>query len=90
MNRPLDLTMDSYQPSREGASYEIPPLINQPPQVFGPYAPTSPTNGLYSADYFGEEQTGGTAEESNEAKRRRIARVWAGFPLLVVKLMGVY
>ena len=76
MKHPHNPIMDSYQPAREGGSYEIPPLTNQPPQVFGPHAPTSPTNGLYSADYFGDEQNGGTVEESNEAKRRRIAKVW--------------
>ena len=67
--------MDPYRPAHEGASFEVPPLINPPPQLFGPYASGSPTNAIFPRDYFGEEQNGGTVEESNEAKRRRIARV---------------
>ena len=72
--------MDSYQPTRESGSFDVTSLINPPPQVFGPYASGSPTNPIFPRDYFGEEQNGATVEESNEAKRRRIARVKPASP----------
>ena len=54
-----------------------PPLLNQPPQIFGGYTehglpiPQLPPD-LMAAQMFGDH---GLLEDTNEAKRRRIARV---------------
>ena len=69
------IAMDSYNPSQEEQSFDIPPLVNQPPQVFGSYAPGSPLGGSYQGNFFPDDQVGENIEESNDAKRRRIARV---------------
>jgi hypothetical protein len=53
-----------------------PPLMNPPPQIFGAYSndglPMQPNMGDLSQTIFGD---GTLLDESNEAKRRRIARV---------------
>ena len=67
--------MDSYNPSQEEQSFDIPPLVNPPPQVFGAYALGSPLAGSFTGNFFQDDQVGGNTEESNDAKRRRIARV---------------
>ncbi|MCJ1351462.1 MAG: hypothetical protein MMC33_001446 [Icmadophila ericetorum] len=67
--------MDAYQPSSGENSFDIPPLMNQPPQFFGANAPGSPGLGTgFSASFFPDDVNGGSVEENNEAKRRRIAR----------------
>lgn len=71
--------MDSYQTQQDSNSFAIPPLMNPPPQIFGGNdgSPTDPN--FNGAPYFAEDLVGGI-DESNDAKRRRIARVCA--PLL--------
>ena len=72
--------MDAYQPSSGENSFDIPPLMNQPPQFFGANAPGSPGLGTgFSASFFPDDVNGGSVEENNEAKRRRIARVRVSF-----------
>lgn len=68
--------MDSYQPQQEHNGLNVPPpLINPPPHVFGgDDLLGSPTDPYFAAPYFADDQ-GGSLEESNDAKRRRIARV---------------
>ena len=67
--------MDAYQSSQDDNSFDIPPLMNPPPQIFGAYAPGSPLGANFSGNFFTDDQNGGNIEESNDAKRRRIARV---------------
>ena len=68
--------MEAYSLPHDESPLEIPPLVNLPPQVFGSYAPGSPSGAAYSGALFeGEDQNGGNLDESNDAKRRRIARV---------------
>jgi hypothetical protein len=62
--------MDGNSPTQCDLSFEVPPLLNSPPQVFGAYGDDSPA--AYG-NYFGDVDGG--VDESNEAKRRRIARV---------------
>lgn len=69
--------MDSFN-SQDKSGYNITPHINNPPpQIFG----GSDSNGSPSSQnfsggpYFTDDQAGGL-DESNDAKRRRIARVW--------------
>ena len=50
---------------------QVPPLMNPPPQIFGSYAHDGMGLDL-SQPLFGD---GTLLDESNEAKRRRIARV---------------
>ena len=70
--------MDAYQ-AQQGAdsSFDLPPIVNPPPQVFGgEFDPTSPIS--FSGPLFNEDQTeqnGAGGDDSNDAKRRRIARV---------------
>jgi len=74
--------MDQFQhsqPSQQNHnSYDLPPLTNPPPQFFGGNGvDASPT--VANFDYNdvqgdGKDQEGGH-DESNDAKRRRIARV---------------
>jgi hypothetical protein len=62
----------------DGMSFEMPMLMNQPPQIFGAYKPDgSPMTPVLSGPIFTDDLVTGTTEESNEAKRRRIARVSA-------------
>ena len=67
--------MDSYPSTHDDNSFDIPPLMNPPPQVFGAYAPGSPLGANFSESFFPDDQNGGSLEETNDAKRRRIARV---------------
>lgn len=68
--------MEAYPLPQDESPLELPPLVNPPPQVFGSYAPGSPSGAAYSGAFFGgEDQNGGNLDESNDAKRRRIARV---------------
>ncbi|KAI9737576.1 MAG: hypothetical protein M1834_009731 [Cirrosporium novae-zelandiae] len=63
-------------PMQEGGDFEIPPLRNQPPQIFGgvdsdgsPLIPTS-----LPGPIFTDDQRPSQNEDGNDAKRRRIAR----------------
>lgn len=57
-----------------------PPLLNQPPQIFGAYTPDGiPMQHLppeIAAQMFADPN--GLLDDANEAKRRRIARVSTG------------
>lgn len=68
--------MDSFN-SQDKPGFNITPLINNPPpQIFGGSDPNvSPSSQNFSGGpYFIDDQAGGL-DESNDAKRRRIARV---------------
>lgn len=53
-----------------------PPLMNPPPQIFGAYGPDGRPIPANLPDMTGPMFTDGMLmDESNEAKRRRIARV---------------
>ena len=53
-----------------------PPLMNPPPQIFGAYGPDGQPLPADLPDMTGPMFTDGMLlDESNEAKRRRIARV---------------
>ena len=71
--------MDPYQPQHDNKSFTVPPLINPPPQIFGGND-GSPTDPNFNAGQYFTEDLAGAMDESNDAKRRRIARVCA--PLL--------
>ncbi|KAL9115555.1 MAG: hypothetical protein Q9187_007291 [Circinaria calcarea] len=67
--------MEAYPLPQDESPLEVPPLMNPPPQVFGSLTPGSPSAATYSGAFFGgEDQNGGNLDESNDAKRRRIAR----------------
>ena len=68
--------MESFHSQQDNAAFNVPPIINPPPQIFGGNDPNgSPTAPIFQGlPYFADDQPGGM-EESNEAKRRRIARV---------------
>ena len=60
-----------------GMGFEMPIVMNQPPQIFGAYNPDgSPVPPSLPGLLFSDDQmTGGSLDESSDAKRRRIARV---------------
>jgi hypothetical protein len=56
--------------------FEPPQIVNRPPQIFGgSHAEGSPAPSATPGPIFTDEQLSGNLDESNEAKRRRIARV---------------
>ncbi|MCJ1407776.1 hypothetical protein MMC19_001847 [Ptychographa xylographoides] len=67
--------MDSYTQSKDDNSFELPSLIYPPPQLFGGHAPgsESPLSGNFQNNYFPDDQGDG-GEDSNDPKRRRIAK----------------
>jgi hypothetical protein len=67
--------MDSFQQSKDDTSYEIPPIMNPPPQIFGGYGPSSPLSASFTGNFLMDDPNG-LAEDSNDPKRRRIARVY--------------
>ena len=66
--------MDAYSQGSDEHSFNVPQIINPPPQIFGAYD-TSPVDTTFPPNYFPDDQGGGSVDESTEAKRRRIARV---------------
>lgn len=59
-----------------GTGNGMPTIMNQPPQIFGSYnADGSPTTPALPGPVFTEDQLSGNIDDSNDAKRRRIARV---------------
>lgn len=51
-------------------------MMNQPPQIFGAYnADGSPVPPSLPGPIFSDDNNAGNAEENNDVKRRRIARV---------------
>jgi hypothetical protein len=56
--------------------FDIPTLMNQPPQIFGSYNPDgSPIPAVLNGPLFADDPTALLGDDSNDAKRRRIARV---------------
>lgn len=49
--------------------------MNPPPQIFGDPNGSPLSQNFSSGQFFADDAVGGL-DESNEAKRRRIARVW--------------
>ena len=69
--------MSAYQqPLQPNGSYDLPPIVNPPPQFFGgngtQASPTLPTFD-FNDNLEGQDQEGG--HDDNDPKRRRIARV---------------
>lgn len=61
-------------------NFDIPALVNQPPKVFGAYGSDgSPIPAAISGSMFDDNGLG--LDESADAKRRRIARVYT-FPIV--------
>lgn len=59
----------------------VPPLMNPPPQIFGAYGPDGMPTPAEFPDMTGPMFTDGVLlDESNEAKRRRIAKVGCPAP----------
>ncbi|KAI9703601.1 MAG: hypothetical protein M1836_007371 [Candelina mexicana] len=68
--------MDAGEPTQENGLPGPPPLVNPPPQIFGGLtANGSPIAASLPGPIFTEDEGSLGIEESNEAKRRRIARV---------------
>jgi hypothetical protein len=65
--------MEGFVPSQDPGQYDI-PLMNQPPQIFGNFGTDEDLVATYDANFFGDDH-GGSVDENNDAKRRRIARV---------------
>lgn len=60
----------------EGMGFDMPMLMNQSQQFFGgPNPDASPVPPVMPAPAYHDDSNMGTGDESNEAKRRRIARV---------------
>jgi hypothetical protein len=72
MSQPPNMANNSFRTSPVSA----PPLMNPPPQIFGAYTPEGVPIPATLPDVGAPMFTDGSLmEESNEAKRRRIARV---------------
>ena len=69
--------MDASHHSRNGYQLpQAPPMMNPPPQIFGNYPHDGMSMAASLPDMTGSMFTDGTLlDDSNEAKRRRIARV---------------
>lgn len=66
--------MDQNQTGPEGLEFDIPPIMNQPPQIFGAYnADGSPIPPVLNDQVFGDPNDG-SFDDINDPKRRRIAR----------------
>lgn len=60
----------------DSVGFDMNMVVNQPPQIFGAYNPDgSPITPSLPGPVFPEDHLSGNMEESNDAKRRRIARV---------------
>lgn len=72
-----DITMDHHMGGFQMPAMGHPPLMNQPPQIFGAHAydglPMQHLPPELTAQMFGDPN--GLLDDANEAKRRRIARV---------------
>ncbi|KAI9874267.1 MAG: hypothetical protein M1830_009944 [Pleopsidium flavum] len=67
--------MEPPSPQQDEPAFEIPQLLNPPLQIFGAYSSDgSSIPAQLPGPIFTEDQTQLGVEESNEAKRRRIAR----------------
>ena len=60
--------MESY--TQDGSAFAPPQIMNPPPQMFD-YGPDD----QYGGSYFADGDLPGGMEDSNDPKRRRIARV---------------
>lgn len=60
----------------DGMGFDMSSMPNQPPQIFGARNPDgSPIAPSLPGPVFSDDLLSGNLDESNEAKRRRIARV---------------
>jgi len=66
--------MDVFPPPQDQNSYEIPPIMNPPPQIFGGYGQDSPHSATFPTSFL-QDDLDGFGDDSNDPKRRRIARV---------------
>lgn len=73
----MDQFHQPQQPRQRNDSYDLPPITNPPPQFFGSNGvDASPTVANFDFnDVQGDGDQEGGHDESNDAKRRRIARV---------------
>lgn len=68
--------MEGLGDDTDGTGYDMPTMMNQPPQIFGTYNPDgSPVPASLPGPIFSDDNAAGNTEENNEVKRRRIARV---------------
>jgi hypothetical protein len=68
--------MEPPSPQNDDSGFELPQLLNPPPQIFGGFNMDGPAIApQLPGPIFTEDQTQLSVEETNEAKRRRIARV---------------
>ena len=66
--------MDSFPSPHDQNSFEIPPIMNPPPQIFGGYGQDSPQTATFPINFL-QDELNGLGDDSNDPKRRRIARV---------------
>ena len=70
--------MDSFQAQQSNNGFTVPPITNPPQHQYfsGNDQDTSPMMDNFPiSQFFGDDNDGGNMDESNDAKRRRIARV---------------
>lgn len=68
--------MDGMGEAPEGMGFDMPMLMNQRPNIYGSFPQdASPMSHGLPGPSLNDEPTMGTAEDNNDAKRRRIARV---------------
>lgn len=62
-------------PDGPGMTFDMPQLVNQPPQIFGAYSSDgSPIPPVLNGSVFGDPNDA-SFDDLNDPKRRRIARV---------------
>lgn len=67
--------MDHLRQNGDEFTFDLPHLINQPPQIFGNYGPDgSPIPSTLNGALFGDQDLL-SMDDVNDPKRRRIARV---------------
>lgn len=68
--------MEGLGEDTDAPRYDIPTMMNQPPQIFGSHnADGSPVPASLPGPIFSDDHTAGNTEENSDVKRRRIARV---------------
>lgn len=73
--------MDSLPNQQDSTSFNVSPIMNPPPQIFGDLN-GSPLAQNFNTGHFFTDDSIGSLDETSEAKRRRIARVWEPRPHL--------
>lgn len=70
--------MDGIGDGTDGMGFDMPMLMNQQPHLFGAYNHDgSPINSALPNPTFNDDPAMGLGDDSNDPKRRRIARVSA-------------